>query len=154
VIPAAAASVLSGLLVLSLDPFAERIAHETANLNRRLHATFGFLHGLSDALGLIVNVLLVNQANLFEEGLQSRLHDFGDDVFGFALRPELLRQHLPFARHDRRIKTRCIERLRIGGGDMHGQFAAQLGQFIPVPGRLQRAQPPDFAESPVIGLCT
>src|SRR5262249_30629408 len=99
--------------VLFVDPLAERETRVAADLDRSADLAFRFLEELSDALVRLADISLVQQADLFVEGLEPRLDDLLDDVGRLALRLELLGQDVPLARDDARVEARSVERLRI-----------------------------------------
>src|SRR5579884_3672305 len=61
---------LSALFGWFFNAFAERVANEALDRDRRADISFSFLHRLSHGLGLVVDVRLVEQADFLVIGLQ------------------------------------------------------------------------------------
>src|ERR1700689_4604004 len=62
----------SGLFRRLVDAFAERIPDKAGHGDRRADRLFGLLDRLSDALGGIMDIGLVEKADLLIEGLEAR----------------------------------------------------------------------------------
>src|ERR1700761_6140434 len=131
----------------SVDAFAQGIADETAELNRSADLTFGLFKRLGYGLLVVENERLLDQTNFLVESLQSRLDDLLDDIRGFALRLGLVRQYALLAFDRGRVEAGRIDRLRIGGCDVHGHHAADRLELIGIAGRLQRHNDADAAEA-------
>ena len=80
---------------------------------------------LRHALLVVEDEALIEQADFLVEGLQPELDDLLDDVGRFALRLEFVGQHVLLALDGRRIEPGRIDRLRIGGGDVHRHHAGR-----------------------------
>src|SRR5271165_443611 len=142
-----AASILAGPLGLFrrfFDPFAQREPYEPGYGDRRADRLLGLLHRLGDALGGIVDVSLIEQANLLAKGLEARLDDLLDHLRGFAR--VLVGEHRALACNRRRVEPGGIERDRAGGGDMHRDLPAERGQSVAAPLRLESDDDADPAE--------
>src|SRR5580658_3844878 len=84
--------------------FAERIAHEAADLDRRADLAFALFDRLRHAFLIVENEALIEQADFLVEGFEPRRDDLVDDGRGLALGFELLRQHILLALDDRHIE--------------------------------------------------
>src|SRR5262245_58204853 len=113
------------IAVRPVDAFAERIAHKTRDLDRGARLALALLDRLRNRLVRIVDVSLLEQADLFVERLEARLDDLVDDVLTLSLCLVLVCKHVLLAPDHIRIETRGIDRLRVGGGDVHRQHAAE-----------------------------
>src|SRR5438270_9260978 len=85
------------IAVRPADAFAERIAHKTRDLDRGARLALALLDRLRNRLVRIVDVSLLDQADLFVERLEARLDDLVDDVRRFSLCLVLVCQHLLLA---------------------------------------------------------
>src|ERR1700722_13234307 len=110
----------SGLFRRLLDAFAQRVTYEPGYGDRRADRLFGFLDRLSDSLRGIMDIGLIEEADLLIEGLEAGFDDLLDHVCRLA--GVLLGQHGALARNHRRIEPGGVERDRTGGGDMHGDL--------------------------------
>src|SRR5262249_7376071 len=94
-----------GLAGLFLDTFAECKTRKARDPDRRAGLALCLLHRLRDALCGIVNVGLVEQADLFVEGLESRLDDLADHGLGLSLSAKFVGKHALLTRHDGRVEA-------------------------------------------------
>src|SRR5512144_685141 len=130
-----------------VDAFPERIAHEPGHLDRAADLALGFLDRLRHALVRLVNERLIEQADLLVEGLEPRFDDLVDHIRRLSLRLVFVREHLFFAPDHIGIETGRIDRLRVGGGDMHRDHAAEALELVALAGRLHCDEHPDLAET-------
>jgi hypothetical protein len=84
-----------------------------------------------------MDIGLIDQTDLLTEGFQH--------VWRLALCLGLFGDHLPLARHDRRIDAARIERLRIGLRDVHRRQASQGGELVGFAGGFQCDNHADLA---------
>src|SRR6202521_590513 len=92
-----------GLSRRFLDALAQRVAHESPDLDRRADLALGLLECLGHALAGVVNILLVEQTGLLVKGLEAGIDDLLDDVSRLALGLEFLCQHRALARDHGRV---------------------------------------------------
>src|ERR1051326_1537180 len=102
-----------------VDAFAERKADEAARLDGRADRAFALLECLGDALLVVEDEWLLQQADFLVEGLEPRLDDLVDHVRRLTLRLGLVGQHVALALHRRGIEAWRIDGLWIGRGDLH-----------------------------------
>ncbi len=103
------ADFLAEIFFLLVDAFAERIADEAGDLDRSARAALGVLDGLSDGLGGVVDILLLEQAVFLGE----RLDAAGDDLLqnlGLLALVLFGEDRLFRARSPQREPRRCRER--------------------------------------------
>src|SRR5579864_8541784 len=68
------------------DALAKRKADEAADLDRRTHRALALLERLGDALFVVVDKRLIDEADFLVEGLEPRFDDLLDYIHRFALR--------------------------------------------------------------------
>src|SRR5271155_5672848 len=61
--------------VRTIDPLAQRVAHEARDLDRAADLAFGVLERLADRLVGIMDIGLIQQAGFLVEGLETGLDD-------------------------------------------------------------------------------
>src|SRR5579859_6832173 len=119
---------------LPFDSLAESIAHKAGHLHRRTDLALSFLERLGDRLAAVMDECLLEQADFLVEGLQARLDDLLDYVLGLALLAILVGQHVPLALDELGVEARRIDRLRVGGGDMHRKLPAEHSELVGLAG--------------------
>src|SRR5262249_61666887 len=87
----------------TIDAFSERIVHETRDLDGTADLAFGILQRLGDALVGIMNIGLLQQADLLVESLEPGLDDLDDRRLRLALSAELVGENIFLARHPLRL---------------------------------------------------
>src|SRR5271166_2190538 len=92
----------SGLFRRLLDAFAQCVADKAGDGDWRADGFLGLFDRLSDGLGGIVDISLIEEANLLIEGLQPRFDNLLEHVRRFA--GVLLGQHRALARNRRRVE--------------------------------------------------
>src|ERR1700719_3412900 len=91
-------AALGGCRLMLLDAFSERVAHEARELDRRTDLTLGLFQCLRHALARVVDIGLIEEADLLVECLEPGLDNLVDDIGGLSLRPKLVGKHILFAR--------------------------------------------------------
>ena len=94
--------------------------------------------------GRIMDIGLIEEADLLVEGLEARFDDLLDHVCGLA--GVLLRQHGALARNRRRIDPGGVERDRTCSGDMHGDLPPERAELGAIAGGLERDDDPNSAK--------
>src|SRR5271170_1124752 len=140
----------SGLFRRLLDAFAQRVADKAGDGDRRADRFLGLFDRLSDGLGGIVDISLIEEADLLIKGLQPRFDNLLEHVRRLA--GALLGEHRALARDRRRIEPGGVERDRAGSGDMHRELAAEHSQPSLIAGGFEPDDDPDSAAA--IGPCT
>src|SRR5712664_4196630 len=123
---------------LLVDSLAQSIAHKSGNLHRRADLALSFLQRLGDRLGVSVDEGLLEQADFLVIGLQTGLDDLFDHVLGLALLAVFVGEHVLLTLYDGGIEPGRIQRLRIGGRNMHGDLTPEHGEFVGLAGGFQR----------------
>src|SRR6516164_6220199 len=134
------AKFCAGLERCALNALAQREPYKSGDCDWRAGLGFGFLDRLRDRFLIIEDEALIQQANFLVEGLQAGFDDLVDYIGGLALRFGLLAKHRPFAFDGRCIQSGRVDRLRIGGGNMHCDHAAEDFELIVLAGRFKRYQ--------------
>ena len=130
------------------DAFAEGVAHEAVQRDRRADRLFGFLDGLGDRLGGVVHDRADRAGKLPCNRSSGRIRR-SFRARAAACRRSCRRAPL-FARDDRRVDARGVERKRTRGRDMHRDQPAEGGERARVAGRFQRDDDADAAEASTI----
>src|SRR5208282_999561 len=97
----------SGLFRRLLDAFAQRVSDKAGDGDRRPDCFLGLFDRLTDSLGGIVNISLIEETDLLIERLQAGFDNLVEHVGGLA--GVLLGEHRAFARDRRRIEPGGIE---------------------------------------------
>ncbi len=108
---------------------------------------FGLFDGLRHGLFVVEDEGLIQEADLFVIGLDPGLDDLLDHSGGFALRFELIAEHVLLALDNGRIETSRIDRERISGGNMHRHHAAERFELIRFAGGFETDNDADTAEA-------
>src|SRR5689334_17530746 len=90
---------------LLLDSLAQRVVHEARDLNGCSDLALGFLDGLSDRLGVVMDERLFEQTDLLVVRLQAGLDDLLDHVLRLALLTIFVGEHVLLALDQRWIET-------------------------------------------------
>ena len=90
---------------------------------------------------------LFEQADFLVVGLEPGLDDLFDHVLRLALLAVFVGQHVLLPLHDGGIEPGRIQCLRIGGGDMHRELAAEHSQPSLIAGGFEPDDDPDSAEA-------
>src|SRR5579863_441357 len=134
----------SGLFYRFLDAFAERVADESLDRDRTADRPFGLPDRLGDGLGRIMDVRLIEEADLPVEGLEAGFDNLLDDVRGLA--GVLLDEHRALALNGRRIDPGGVERDGTCRGDMHRHLPPERAELCPIARGFERDDDSDPAE--------
>ncbi len=130
-----------------IDALTEGVPHKPRDLNRRLSIGFRLLERLRHAPVGVMNERLIQQANFLVEGLKPGFDHLLDYMRRFSLPLGLIGQHFSFAPYQIRIKAGWIERLRIGGGNVHCDLTAETRERLACCSRLQPHNDADFTQT-------
>ena len=134
-LPAAAATSAAKSASRLLDALAERVAHEAGDLDRPADLAFGFLERLRDASCRSSWMKAARAGRLPCRRSSGRTRRSCRSSFGLSLLRGTCRRARPSrARPPAGSRPARIERLRIGGGDMHRDWrpSATSSSALPV----------------------